>query len=305
MANNGKWLTRLTAAGLVVAMAGCEGEPTGFSDPVSVRRFFASMYAVMPVAQGGAATSKLHLSRAAAATAPVIVNAVLRSGVIPRANDGPTGTIVLESSVITGTPGKIRVLGDAPFTRVAVTVPGTVDYWEITLPSPVLDLQVIATGSSSLPNATFTMDAAVGVGSGFGGSSQTIINAVDLASSDIAVIVRWNALADVDLHVTDPKGVEVYFGRTSSPEGGRLDLDSNPACNFDGVNQEVITWPVGQAPPGEYKVSVFYWSDCGAPRTDYAVTLMSRGRTLQVLEGAFTGSGSPSTGVDIGRVTYP
>lgn len=298
------WSRQLAFVALVGSLAACEGEPTGFSDPVSVRRFLASMYAVMPDA-GAATANKLFGMPATAQSAPLIVNAVLKSGAVPRATGGPTAVLALESSIITGTPGKIRVAGDAPFTRIAVTVPGTVDYWEITLPAPVFEIQVIATGSSSLPNASFIMDASVGIAAGYGGSAQQAVQAVDLAASDLAVIVRWNALADVDLHVTDPKGVEVFFGRTSSPEGGRLDLDSNPACNFDGVNQEVITWPLGKAPTGEYKVSVFYWSDCGAPRTDYSVTLMSRGRTIQVLDGSFSGDGSPSTGVDIARLSFP
>lgn|GEM_PF-6733567 len=296
-------VNRLATAALLGSIAGCEGEPTGFSDPVSVRRFFASLYAVVPDA-GALSGSKAAGTAAAAPAAPLIVNAVLRNGPVPRGTGAPSAVLALESSIITGTPGKLRVGGDAPFSRIAVTVPGTVDYWEITLPGPVLDIQVIATGSSSLPNANFLIDASVGNANGFGGSVQQQVRAVDLAASDLAVLVRWNALADVDLHVTDPKGVEVYFGRTSSPEGGRLDLDSNPACNFDGVNQEVITWPLGRAPTGEYKVSVYYWSDCGVPRTDYSVTLMSRGRTIQVLDGTFTGDGSPTTGVDVARLSF-
>ena len=305
MNSKGKWLGRLTAAVLAVGAAGCEGEPTGFSDPISVRRFFASVYAVIPDAAGAPAINKLTASSAGAVAAPQVVQAVLRSGEIPRLSNGPTATVLLESSVITGTPGKLRVVGDAPFSRVAITVPGTIDYWELVLPGLVPELQVIVTGSSSLPNVAFIMDAAVGLPGGFGGGSQQAIQAVDLASSDVAVIVRWNALADVDLHVTDPKGVEVFFGRTVSPEGGKLDLDSNPACNFDGINQEVITWPAGKAPPGEFKVSVFYWSDCGVPRTDYSVTLMKGGRPIQVLDGVFTGRGSSTTGVELGRLTFP
>lgn len=48
----------------------------------------------------------------------------------------------------------------------------------------------------------------------------------------------------------------LYFANPRSSDGGQLDLDSNPACRIDGVNQEVITWPLGRASAGEYKIEV-------------------------------------------------
>ncbi len=161
------------------------------------------------------------------------------------------------------------------------------------------------TGASSIPNTTFTLEVAVGTGAGYGLGDQQAVQAVDLANSDIAVILRWNAFSDVDLHVTDAKGTKVYFANPRSSEGGQLDLDSNPACRIDGVNQEVITWPLGRAPGGEYKIEVDYWSDCGVPRTDYGVTLMVRGRTVQVINGLFEGPTSPAARHEIARFSVP
>jgi len=289
------------------SLLACSGEPTGFTGQISARRFFAAVYAVMPPSGAPAAQRAKEglLGAAAPASDPVIVNGVLQDGAYPKVSAAPAARVVLESSIITGLPAKLRIQGDAPFTRIVLTVPGAFDYWELQLPAPVTDIQVVPTGSSSIPNTSFTMEMAVGIAGGFGKSEVSSVRAVDLAASDVAVILRWNALSDVDLHVTDPKGTEVYFGRTSSPEGGRLDLDSNPACDIDGVNQEVITWPINQAPVGEYKVEVFYWSDCGVPRSDFSVTFMTRGRTLQVVDGNFVGAGSPSRGQEVSRFSFP
>jgi len=302
-----RWQVRTVVSWVALgSVLGCSGELTGFTGQVSVRRFFAGVYAVMPAGAPSTALAKDGLLAAAAAPGdPVIVNAVVRDGAYPKLSTAPLATVLLESSIITGLPAKLRVQADAPFTRIVLTVPGSIDYWELQLPAPVTDIQVVPTGSSSIPNTTFTMETAVGGPGGYGKGEVSNVHAVDLANSDVAVILRWNAYSDVDLHVTDPKGIEVYFGRTSSPEGGRLDLDSNPACNIDGVNQEVITWPSNQAPPGEYKVQVYYWSDCGVARSDFSVTFMARGRTLQVVDGSFTGLGSPNRGQEVARLTFP
>jgi hypothetical protein len=307
-----RFVNRSAAIALVaIAAASCGGDPTGFSGQVSAKRFFAAVHAVLPGAPGGAAglvagTDKRGIALVASAAAePTMVSGTLQVGRYPTAAGAPGAAVDLESSIVTGMPAKLRVSGDAPFTRIALTVPGAEDYWEIVLPAPAFDVQVVATGASSIPNTSFTMDVAVGNEAGYGKSGQEAVQAVDLANSDIAVILRWNAYSDVDLHVTDAKGVKVYFANPRSSDGGQLDLDSNPACNIDGVNQEVITWPLARAPFGEYKIEVDYWSDCGVARSDYGVTFMVRGRTVQVVNGFFEGRTSAAAHHEVARFTFP
>src|SRR5262245_25994535 len=103
------------------SLVGCAGEPTGFSGTISVRRFFAGVYAVMPVSGApSTAVVKEGLFAASAVSDPLIVHGVVRDGDYPRAASAPVATVVLESSIITGLPGKIRVQGDAPFTRIVL-----------------------------------------------------------------------------------------------------------------------------------------------------------------------------------------
>ena len=96
--------------------------------------------------------------------------------------------------------------------------------------------------------------------------------------------------SDVDLHVVDPSGEEVYYGHRRSASGGELDLDSNAGCRIDGVRNENITWPIGRAPRGQYIVRVDYWSSCSAQQTNYTVRVISEGIN-QTFSGSFTGGG--------------
>jgi hypothetical protein len=71
---------------------------------------------------------------------------------------------------------------------------------------------------------------------------------------DVKVTLSWNNLADVDLHVVDPYGEEIYYSHKSSASGGALDID-----NTYGYGPENIFWPAGGAPTGTYKVYVNFY----------------------------------------------
>lgn len=88
------------------------------------------------------------------------------------------------------------------------------------------------------------------------------VTGTEVGSGSVQVGITWNTATDVDLHVIEPSGEEIYYGHTTSATGGSLDLDSNPGCSIDGVNAENIYWPEGQAPPGDYTVRVHMYSDC-------------------------------------------
>lgn len=119
-----------------------------------------------------------------------------------------------------------------------------------------------------------------------------------VGSGDIQVSVSWDTPTDVDLHVIDPNGCEMYFARKTCGTG-KLDLDSNPACSIDGINNENVFWPPGQAPVGTYTVKLDYWSDCGGQAANYAVTINACGRT-QVFEGRFAPGTSDGGGAGSG-----
>lgn len=96
-------------------------------------------------------------------------------------------------------------------------------------------------------------------------------------AGDVQVTLTWDTTADVDLHVTDPVGEEIYFGNPTSVSGGQLDVDDT-----DGFGPENVFWPQGGAPAGTYVVEVEHFS--GASPTGYTVLVQEAG-FVQSYEG--------------------
>ncbi|MBO9998337.1 MAG: hypothetical protein J7641_04895 [Cyanobacteria bacterium SID2] len=100
----------------------------------------------------------------------------------------------------------------------------------------------------------------------FENMSVNEINAGDFrffGAGDVQVTLRWNSTNDLDLHVTDPAGEEIYFANPTSASGGELDVDANAACVDTVLNPaENIFWPSGEAPNGSYLAEVELFSRC-------------------------------------------
>ena len=69
---------------------------------------------------------------------------------------------------------------------------------------------------------------------------------------DLQVTVSWDTDADLDLHVADPNGDEVYYDSTKVESGGVLDLDSY--CGPQAfIRNEHIAWSEGGPPRGSMR----------------------------------------------------
>ncbi len=219
----------------------------------------------------------------------------LQPGVAPSpSGSGPVATPSANNNIVNGGSNQVRIQSGATFQTVYAFVgglSGTVQgFWEIRLAVPTRDAQIILTYATALAASNFQTVFAVAGSNGAVGAYSSIPTQVLAASTgEVQVTVSWDAASDVDLHVVDPLGEEIYYGNSSSRSGGQLDLDSNAACGIDGVNNENIRWSSG-APAGTYTVRVDYWSSCGVGQTNYVVTVRNGG-TAQTFTGTFTGSG--------------
>jgi hypothetical protein len=83
------------------------------------------------------------------------------------------------------------------------------------------------------------------------------IDVVKLGSGALQINLAWDTDdSDIDLHVIDPSGFEIYYRRKySSVTGGQLDRD-----DVDGFGPENIYW-LENAPDGVYKVYLHYYGD--------------------------------------------
>jgi hypothetical protein len=214
--------------------------------------------------------------------------------------NGGTTTVVVTSPTPFQT---VYVAGSIPASRLFIPVDGC---FEISLPAPATSVELLITFPQTLASHEFDLHFSVADPSGTVGMPVAkSYDALVVGTGDVQVTVAWDTDADVDLHVVDPGGSEIYWGSRQSPSGGALDLDSNAACQRDNVRNENITWPVGTAPQGTYTVRVDYWSNCDAPATNFTVLIHNEG-TNDVFQGRFEGPGDQGgygSGVEIATFT--
>ena len=192
-------------------------------------------------------------------------------------------------------------------TAAAISLQNDVGYW------------VVVAGVPSISTPTFPSFGANGVFSTgiVVGSYTLVVRAVDAsgnfglpakqilvaeasplnppATGDLVVTLTWGDDANLDLHVVDPSGVDIYWGNQSDepppPAGpadggsyGYIDYDSNANCVIDGLDREDALWP-DAPPPGMYTVRVDTPNLCGQPIANWQAKVVLRGRTIAEATG--------------------
>jgi hypothetical protein len=102
----------------------------------------------------------------------------------------------------------------------------------------------------------------------------------ELGTGDVQITLRWSSSADIDLHVFEPDGTEIWYsdpGPTAT--GGRLDVDSNVGCEQE-ASVENVFWPEGDMPVGGYRVVVTGFEVDGCGSGDYEVTASVQGQPV-------------------------
>jgi hypothetical protein len=136
-----------------------------------------------------------------------------------------------------------------------------------------------------------------GDGDGFGlarfGQGGELVQGVEVKVGDPQFTLIWDNDADLDLHVIEPGGKEIYWEEPKGLQGGELDVD-----NTRGFGPENIYWlrddpnggekVKGPGPPGEYKWFVVYWGGFGGvPKpTHWKVRIKHEGK-VTVVNGKF------------------
>ena len=236
-----------------------------------------------------------------------------RGGVPAEEGGGPRVKSVTVSPLVH--PGQVgRTCAgelDAAATSVALTLEGDVGYWIVPAGLP----SVLAAGSptftaelsfsSTLPagRQMFVARAVDGAGH-FGAALAKPLDVTVTArpAGRFVISLKWENAADLDLHVTDPRGVEIWKRNINSYEppppdmpeapntphaGGLLDVDSNASCVADGRHAENVVY--ADAPPsGHYTVRVDTSSLCGTPTSHWRVEGILGGVSLGAAEGLAT-----------------
>jgi len=226
----------------------------------------------------------------------------------PSAGSGPSATGSGTGNFVRGGSSILTLTSNTAFTSVIVYVDSGSGYYQLTLPAAVTQVPLVVTVSQQVPDTFFSIFYAAVAGSGaVGGYVVTPTHVFHVGTGDVQVSVSWDVNSDVDLHVVQPDGTDVFYGDRSVASGGQLDLDSNAGCTIDGTRNENITWPNATPPHGQYIVRVDYWDNCGVTQTNYVVTVQVKGSPTATFTGSFTGAGdhgSAGSGATIKTFTY-
>jgi len=262
------------------------------------------------------------------------LNGVLNSG-SPPSGSGPSVSVSSLGASIAGGAQFVPVTCSTNCTTVVVAVQGVDGFYELsgltagtsqtiivniaqsaTERAAAAKAESVATSGNQDAAPSFTLEIGAGLAGAFGALVAVPITLTSVGSGDVEVSLNWDVDTDADLHVVDPTGFEIYYGATTSPSGGSLDLDSNAACSLDHKRAEHVTWPTTTPPSGTYEVIVDSWSMCTLPSVNYLVTVNVKGKAPQTYPGNFTtadnggtcwvGTGQPvACGTLVTSFTYP
>ena len=235
------------------------------------------------------------------------ITASAQTGNPPAEAGGPAVTVTGLTSAVNGGTVQVQLNSTGSFTTAIVFVDGVDGFYQVDLPGAVTSLDLLLTLAQSLTeDDDLALNFGVGAdASAIGTYEASTLDIIEVGSGDVQVSVSWTGASDVDLHVVDPDGEEIFYGNTASASGGTLDLDSNAGCAIDNVNNENITWAT--APSGTYIVRLDYWSSCGVTQSDYVVTIQRQGQQPQTFTGSFTGTGDQGgegSGTEITQFTF-
>lgn len=286
---------------LALALAGCGGASpdAGLDDVIRVEGA-QFVRGPMPGDEGG----------------PEVTNAGLTAGIIRRGR----------TTSVTGlVPKAVQAL--------AIGAQGDRGYWIVTpgIPDVVLTDQLVFTARLSVSPAgeprqvPLEVRAADGAGRFGPPFALTLATTSEpLPDGPLVVSLAWDTEADLDLHLVDPDGVEIWAhdinsyqppppGQLPDPtawqKGGILDFDSNAACAIDGRRLENIYWT--QAPPsGRYVARVDTFSLCGEATAVWTVSVRSMGQEIagahgQARDADVRGDHGPGSGLTAVQFDVP
>ncbi|MBW2718793.1 MAG: hypothetical protein JRD94_09630, partial [Deltaproteobacteria bacterium] len=235
------------------------------------------------------------------------ITASLRTAVdCPASTGGPDVMTMIFSGAIAGGSIQVTVESSAEFQTIIIVVSGLDGCWELTLPAGVTIEDLLVTLGQDV-DQDFVIGLQAGDMAGnFGGIDESVVVVEPVpTSADVQVSLSFDQDTDLDLYVDEPDGTRIFFGNPSSSSGGTLDLDSNPACSIDGINQENISW--SSAPSGEYIVLVDYYQACVVDPVISTVTIFSNEQLLGTFTESFVASdvSSGSNPREVTRFTVP
>jgi hypothetical protein len=159
------------------------------------------------------------------------------------------------------------------------------------------DISVQVSGDATQGSLVLRVALTDGMGN-VGEYRELEVELVQSGSGDVKITLSFDRVHDLDLHVVEPNGEEIFFENNASATGGQLDLDSGEHCQPSAANSENIFWPPGEAPTGEYRISVVNYEHCTPGPIEFSVRI-AYDSSIETFRGSFP-DGSLGSRVDVG-----
>jgi len=232
-------------------------------------------------------------------------NGVYHSGTIPSSPSGISiaDCININSTAINGGSSYVSISPGQQISEVYASVQGVNSYYSIQPQSSsmgdVVTYSFVILFSQNLSESFNIMLSARLSNGSLTGVYNAVISHIEAGTGSLQVSLSFDNDKDLDLYVVQPDGEVIYYGNTGdySVENGvitgwGLDLDSNPACSIDGVNNENVFFSKDYIQPGKYQVWVNVYENCDPSiPTNWVITALNEGALLPVTYGHNPASG--------------
>jgi hypothetical protein len=213
----------------------------------------------------------------------------------PAVTNGGTAVLRVKLSALVDDPiFAVQLEGDAGYYTVAGVDPDQDGVYDIIVKIPA------DSDKTSMRVGVALLDAM-----GNAGPYQEI--AIELVASgigDVKVTLSFDRLHDLDLHVVEPRGDQIFYRTPGSTTGGQLDLDSGANCEPSPYNTENVFWPPGGAPSGTYRVSVQNFQQCSPGDIKFTVRI-AYDDVVRTYDGSFPdgSAGEQPTAANVLEIT--
>ena len=237
-----------------------------------------------------------------------VKDAVLVSDEMPEATSNQTIEVSMNETAIPGGSSYVSIMSEVPARKILVGMKGQRGYYEV-VPSNnrdnVYSFVLMVEQDIALGEGETTFNVQVAIVDENDDISQiweTNVNLMAVGTGALQISLSFDNAKDVDLHLIEPEynyedgypvdfyERHIYYSNLWSAAGGWLDLDSNPGCNIDEVNNENITYNDSTAfvPVGTYKVYVDLFENCDPTiATNYVVTVFYGGTLIASRSGRY------------------
>lgn len=212
----------------------------------------------------------------------------LKSGAAPA---GSAAGAVLQyaggGTVAQGSTAQGNLTGVDPFDALIVRFDGVDDFYEVALAQQETAVDLFLSLGTEAPAGMVDCQFQ-GRRAGeteFGEPITIPLEILDVGSGELQVNLTWNTDADLDIHVFEPSGNEIFWNNTTSPTGGQLDLDANVGCG--SVSVENIFWSL-VPPVGTYRVAIENYTECSQVSSSFIVTVTVPGQAPIIATGSIT-----------------